>query len=430
MKIPKMTRLASNAMWVTAGQVCSVGAQAGYFILLTQLLGAKEFGLYATVIALVSVVSQYANLGSGFVLLRYGSMDEGKIPTYWGNVLLALASCGLPVVALICLYAHLNLKVASLQLVITVALSECICFSLVAAAAQAYQSRERMRFSAALTLANNLGRLITAFTLLYVLHKANALVWARSVLLCSSLVAIASYIAVTRSFGTPEFQPRLLFKRAGEGLSFALSLSTSALYNDLDKVLLGRYGMLVATGIYTAAYRVLNAATMPAYAIYSSAFPRFFRLGAEGAEQTMKLARRLMAYTSPVLLLGAGVLFVTAPYVAKAFGKGFSETGEALRLLCLIPFIRGIQWSAGDALSGLGEQRLRLALQAVAVLINLVLNLHYIPKYSWRGAAWVTLVTDGSLALMMWATLYVLIHLKRRRTNGETLAEISSETPI
>ncbi|MGC1300208.1 MAG: oligosaccharide flippase family protein [Alloacidobacterium sp.] len=412
-----MARLAHNAIWVTAGQVCSVAVQAGYFVVLTQLLGAKEFGLYAVVIAIVSVVSQYANLGAGFVLLRYGSMDESAIPVYWGNVLLALALCGLPVVVAICLYAHINLNSASLQLVGTVSISECICFALVAAAAQAYQSRERMRSSAALNLANNLFRLITALGLLYWLHVTNALVWARSVLLCSTAVAVASYVAVTRSFGAPRFEPRLLFKRAGEGMSFSLSLSTSALYNDLDKILLGRYGLLVATGIYTAAYRVLNAATMPAYAIYSSAFPRFFRLGAEGAEQTAKLARRLLAYTSPVLLLGAAGLYATAPYIAKAFGKGFSETGDALRLLCLIPFIRGVQWSAGDAISGLGEQRLRLILQAVAVIINLLLNLHYIPIYSWRGAAWVTLATDGSLAVMMWAALYVLLYRKRRRTS-------------
>jgi len=406
-------------MWVAAGQGLSVVLQAGYFLLITHLLGPKGFGLYAAVVAIVAVVSQYANLGSGYVLLRYGSIDARQIPMYWGNVLLSIAVCGLPIVAAICLYAHSSLREASLELVATVALSDCVFFALVSAAAQAYQSRERMRISALLSLSNNLGRLIAAVVLFYYLHVATPLVWARAVLLISTCIAIISFFAVTRSFGLPRFKPSLVVKRAAEGMSFSLSLSTTALYNDLDKILLGHYGFLTATGIYTAAYRVLNAAATPAYAIYSSAFPRFFRLGAEGVDQTAKLARRLLAYTSPLLLLVSAVIFFTAPYVARAFGGGFGETASALRLLCLLPFIRGIQWSAGDALSGLGEQRLRLAMQAFAVVINLVLNLHYIPIYSWRGAAWVTLATDGTLAALMWIALFFLMRKGVRRSTHE-----------
>jgi O-antigen/teichoic acid export membrane protein len=417
-------RLKTNAIWVAAGQISSFSVQAGYFVVITQLLGPKEFGLYAAVVAIVAVVSQYANLGSGYVLLRYGSIDERNIPVYWGNVLLSIAVCALPVVAGICLYARSNLRSATLELVGTVALSDCIFYALVLAAAQAYQSRERMRISASLNLINNLGRLITAFVLLYVVHVTSALIWARAVLLSSACVAIFSYVMVTRSFGAPTFQPSLVTKRAGEGMSYALSLSTGALYNDLDKILLGRYGFLAATGTYTAAYRVLNAATMPAYAIYSSAFPRFFRLGAEsGAAATAKLARKLLLYTGPLLLAGGAVVYWTAPYVARAFGKGFGDTAEALRLLCLIPFIRGVQWSAGDAISGLGEQRLRLGLQVIAVLINLVLNVRWIPLYSWRGAAWSTLITDGSLAVMAWIALYVMVFSKQRH-------KVSNQDPV
>ena len=40
-----MTSLAKNTMWVAAGQGSSVLVQAGYFVLLTRLLGVREFGL-------------------------------------------------------------------------------------------------------------------------------------------------------------------------------------------------------------------------------------------------------------------------------------------------------------------------------------------------------------------------------------------------
>lgn len=58
-------------------------------------------------------------------------------------------------------------------------------------------------------------------------------------------------------------------------------------------------------------------------------------------------------------------------------------------------------------------------MQAFAVVINLVLNLHYIPIYSWRGAAWVTLATDGTLAALMWIALLFLLHKGVRRSTHE-----------
>jgi O-antigen/teichoic acid export membrane protein len=72
--------------------------------------------------------------------------------------------------------------------------------------------------------------------------------------------------------------------------------------------------------------------------------------------------------------------------------------------------------SAGDALAGAGFQRYRLASQFVAAIGNFGLNLYLIPRYSWQGAAWASLLTDGSLALMNW----FLLHALTARANSET----------
>ena len=131
--------------------------------------------------------------------------------------------------------------------------------------------------------------------------------------------------------------------------------------------MLGHFGFLAATGTYTAAYRVLNAANTPAYALYSSAFPRFFRLGAKGAEETARAGPGGLRF-GPRLSSCCWRLCCSwwHPTRRACSAPGFAETALALRWLCLLPFLRAMQWSAGDALSGVGEQRLRLALQAAA----------------------------------------------------------------
>jgi O-antigen/teichoic acid export membrane protein len=40
--------------------------------------------------------------------------------------------------------------------------------------------------------------------------------------------------------------------------------------------------------------------------------------------------------------------------------------------------------------------------------INVLLNLWLIPAYSWRGAAWASLLTDGLLAISLWCAIQFL----------------------
>jgi len=87
----------------------------------------------------------------------------------------------------------------------------------------------------------------------------------------------------------------------------------------------------------------------------------------------------------------------------------------ALRWLCLIPFFRSFHLSAGDALAGAGRQSTRLVFQMVAAVGNLGMNLYLIPRFSWRGAALASLITDAGLGVMLWV---VLSWLKQRVRDG------------
>jgi len=119
--------------------------------------------------------------------------------------------------------------------------------------------------------------------------------------------------------------------------------------------------------------------------------------------------------------LAAVGMFVLAPVLPKIAGRDFSASVSALRWLCLIPLLRCFHLSAGDAVAGAGFQRFRLASQAVAAAGNFLLNLYLIPRYSWQGAAWASLLTDGSLGLMNWALLAVLVRRERRVTTTHTI---------
>ena len=177
--------------------------------------------------------------------------------------------------------------------------------------------------------------------------------------------------------------------------------------------MLSHYEMNAANGIYSVAYRVINIATTPVLAIYSAAYPTFFRKGMEGVRSTAAFAWKSLKHTLLVSAPAAAAMFFLAPLLPLMAGPSFAESASALRWLCLIPFFRSFHISAGYAITGAGHQSFRTASQVLAAAFNFGLNLYLIPRYSWMGAAWASLATDGGLAVMNWLLLFYLV----RRTS-------------
>jgi O-antigen/teichoic acid export membrane protein len=403
--------LVRNAAWLFAGQGLSFVVQAAYFIVLARLLGTTQYGLLSGAVALVAVVSQYSTLGSGLIFLRYVSPDHSRFRLYWGNILMSVFVLGLFLILGLRLSGRWLVGAASVPLLLPIAIGDCLFSQLGSCAGQVFQTFEKMKFSAALVLLSSVSRCILAVGMLLVLGKASAWQWAMASLAVSAVSACVAFAIVTRFFGLPLFSPSLLFKRAAEGFVFAISGSTTAVYNDIDKVVLSHFGMNQANGIYSMAYRVVNIGTMPISAIVSAAFPRFFREGLKGIRATVPMARSLLKRTA---LLGIGIsaaMFLCAPIIPHLVGKSYAESVSALRWLCLIPFFRCFHLSAGDAIAGAGHQKYRLLSQSIAAIGNLLLNLYLVPRYSWLGAAWASLATDGTLGVMNWLAI---IYLSKR----------------
>jgi O-antigen/teichoic acid export membrane protein len=366
------------------------------------------------------VVGQYSTLGSGLLFLRYVSPDHSRFRLYWGNILMAVFLLGMLLSVGIWLTGRWLVGAESVPLLLPIAISDCLFGQLSTCAGQVFQTFEKMKYSAVLTLSGNIVRCLLAIGMLLVLGKASAWQWALGSLGVSVVTAAVAFGIVTRFFGLPSFSPSLLVKRAAEGFVFAISGSTTAVYNDIDKVVLSHFGMNRANGIYSMAYRVVNIGTMPITAIVSAAFPSFFREGVKGIAATVPMARRLLKRTA---LLGVGIsaaMFLCAPIIPHLVGKSYAESVSALRWLCLIPFFRCFHLSAGDAIAGAGHQKFRLVSQSIAAGGNLLLNLYLVPRYSWWGAAWASLATDGALGVMNWLAL---IYLAKRPVPVLQMAE-------
>jgi O-antigen/teichoic acid export membrane protein len=400
--------LVRHTGWMFAGQGMGYLLRAVYFVLIARLLGVLQYGVVVGAIALVNMVVNYGRLGSSVVFLRHVSADRSRFAIYWGHILLVTFSVSSLLILGLHFAAGRLIAPASAAVIVPTAVGSCFFEQLTIGAGQVFQTFEKMGTTATLNLLTSFARTLMAGVMLLWLHHATAAQWSVASMVVSAVAAVAAVIMVTIQFGWPQFEPRLFMKRGVEGAEYALSASAGSAYNDLDKTMLSHYGMSAANGIYTMAYRVIDLATMPSTSIEQAAAPRLFRLGATGLEHAAQLGRRLLKRSLLTSLVMAVVLFVSSPLIPLLVGHGFAESASALRWLCLIPVFRSIHGMSGSVLTGAGLQRYRSATQIVAALGNFGLNLWLIPTHGWIGAAWASLLTDGSLCVMNWLIMVLL----------------------
>ncbi len=404
------------------GQGVSFVVQASYFILLARLLGANQYGIFVGATAAVSLISQYSTLGSGMVLVREVSRNRSEFPQYWGNVLMTTLTFGIVMILCLAYFGKWMVGPASASIIVLVGIGECTCARLAEGAGQAFQAFESLKLTATLTSLTNIVRLLAVAALMIVLHHATVREWVIASVVVSLISAATSLGLVTIRLGLPKFDLRLLREKALEGVGFSIAASTTSVYNDLDKAMLSHYGMSTANGIYSMAYRVVDISCTPIRSLHSAAFPRFCQMGMTGVRSSISFTRKLLSKTLPFGLLAAILMFATAPIIPYIVGKSFANSVSALQWLCILPVLRSLHLSAGDTLTGAGYQRYRTASQLLAALLNFCLNLWLIPAYSWHGAAWSSLITDGLLAAGNWSTLAVLLRKERTTALDQPVA--------
>jgi O-antigen/teichoic acid export membrane protein len=417
--MPELDNLRRNTYWMISGHGVSLVFQAVYFILIGRTLGSHEYGAFVGVAALVNVLSQFSSLGMEMILVRNISRARESFAVSWGNAL-CISICGFVVLLTFAmLIGRFTLKPELQRLIPYIALSDALLGKIVQLASRAFQGAGLLAQTARLTALTNIARAVSALGLflwavLGHLH-ADALLWTRIYWLSSLVTAVVAFGSVTRRLGWPRFG-RIYMCDLTDGFSFSLSSSSVSVYNDIDKALLAGAGQLYAAGIYSAAYRIIDVASIPIYALYAAATPKFFRDGERSIAGASAIAHRLLRRTVPYGIAVATGLFAGASLLPFFFGPSFRGSIEVLRWLCLLPLIRGLHYAWGTTITGSSSQWYRTATQLGAAGANLLLDIVLIPRWSWRGAAMASLLTDAGLAAASWM---VVRYLRAKKISRE-----------
>ena len=404
-----------DTLHMSIGQGGKLVIQAIYFVLIARSLGPAYYGAFVAITALTGIIAPFSGLGTPNLFTKNFRSGKRSAQVCWGNGLMVTIITGAFFsLAVTVLNLVLHLK-ATLLVIFVVAICDLIFMKIADLAAFGFSATGSMKDTALQGFIMSALRLVAIAFLSWQFHPVQFNQWIFAYVVTGIVGALYAVYKAWRMWGRPELDLAAAREDTREGVYFSISTSAQSIYNDIDKTMLGRLASLVDTGTYGAAYRFIDVSMTPVRSLVSAAYPQFFRIGAEGGlKATRSYAFKLI---SKAILYGLGIFVVlelAAPLIPYVLGRRYEAVVPAVRWLAVIPVFRCIHSFLADALTGAGFQGSRTVIQIVIALVNILLNLWILPRWSWRGAAWTSIASDLLLVL----TIYFFMEWKMRTLNA------------
>lgn len=187
----------------------------------------------------------------------------------------------------------------------------------------------------------------------------------------------------------------------GLAIFFANNLAINV-YLNADVTMLGLYCNDYTVGIYAVAVKVYNVLKAVIAAMFTACIPRLSAYYGEGREKEYKDLLNDIISNCTLLMIPmiCGLVILAKPIVLILSGPGYVEATASLRLICL-GIVGAIYGGIMTNCVNLPMKREKYNLNAtvLAALINVILNLFFIPLFQEKGAAITTVIAEFAVLI-------------------------------
>lgn len=383
-------------------------------IILTRYLGPTGFGTFTFILVFATIFGTFADWGLSLITVREASQNEPLAPDIIGNVLvvrLILAVIAAGVAILVSqIFPQVLPAYPQIKLLILIATIMVIAGSLKTSFQIVFNVKLKMENWALSELSANVVILAATLLLVY-LHIG----------LTGVIVAyVAGDIAAATVAGLLGFRLlplKITFLRPDtkyllwEALPMGTILVLFTVYNRIDTVILSYFKGTTAVGYYGAAYKVYEVLTLGAAYFANSILPIISNLANTDRARLGQIYRK-----SFVILLGMGLIvsltnFLLAPLgIFVIAGPKFAGSVWALQILSLALIASYFNHLNGYTIIALGKQWYSLGIALVALIVNIALNIFFIPLYSYPAAAAITFITEALIVILSMAVIKKELH--------------------
>jgi O-antigen/teichoic acid export membrane protein len=368
--------------------------------ILTKTLGADAYGIWSVIMVTISLLSPLALLGLTSAMIRFlaAEKDKRKIQEGFYSVISVVFFAGLILSLIVFLladsFAITILKDISAAPLIKIASVVILLQALDLASLEFFRAFGRMKKYSGLMFLQTVAEV--GFVAYFVLNGFGVLGAVISLLISRGIVLLigASFIFKEIGFRWPNFHG------LGNYLNLGLPLVPTALLgwitSSSDRYLIGFFSSSQMVGIYSAAYNIGMMIGFFGAPLQIILFPTISKLYEEGEDQEMKI---YLAYSLKYFLLFAipslfGLTILSRQILLIMTRPEFVAQGSLVLPIVAVGALFSGLYGAIFAWILVVAKRTRLIfiLVSFSAVINLFLNILFIPVYGILAAAITTLI--------------------------------------
>jgi len=397
-----LLRIAGNSAWLFGDKIVRAGLGAVVSAVIARHLGPDSFGALSLVFTYVFLFVSVAGFGLDGVVVR-DLVHEKLCKNDILGTAFTIKCCWGVVVFIFGNWLVRTTGVANEDLWMLLIIGSCVVL-FQAADVIDFEFQSRLDARASIMARSSAFMFASGVKLLLVVLGAPLVFFAAMPGMESVLVAALLFLIYERNGGDVRGW-HVQYERAKKLAKTALPIAISGFFvvaiMQIDKLILGEISGSQAVGIYSAASLLSTAWHMVPFAVGASVTPSLTALyAANPADYTKKLQDVFSVMTFAALCIGILTVLFSEPLIGLIFGEAYSTAAVVLTIHIWTGLFIAHVSIRSRALLIEGKLKLVLLFSGLTLLTNIFLNLVLIYPYAEIGAAWASLISWTSCALL------------------------------
>ncbi|PIU10504.1 hypothetical protein COT27_02875 [Candidatus Kuenenbacteria bacterium CG08_land_8_20_14_0_20_37_23] len=394
--------VARNTTYYTSALIGQKVLAFVYFSFIARLLGVEDTGKYTFALSFTTIFAIFIDLGLASVLTREIAKNKERTQLYLSNIL--AIKIPLAILVYILVFGMINILGYAELTRQLVYISGIIMFldSFILSFWAVMRGHQQLKYESIGVLSLQLITVALGSTVLRLHLGLRLLIMA---LLCGSVFNfVFAAVVLKRKLGLrlmPMYNPEILKALFRIGLPFAMMGIFSRIYTSLDTVLLSTLAGDAYVGWYSIPVKITMALQFLPMAFMAALFPAMSAYFINNREKLKLTFEKAMHYLMTISLpIAVGIIMLAEPVIVSVYTKEYSNSILPLKILMVSLFFLFINFPVGYLLNACNKQVTNTINMGITVLVNVILNIVLIPKYTYVGAAVTSLVSTFVLFVL------------------------------
>jgi len=402
-------RLVKNTSVIFISQILSY--VLGFFITMytARYLGAEGYGILSLALSITGIFGILADLGLNTLMVREVARNKELADTYISNTFLMKMVLSILTFGLMFSVVNIIGYSSTVSTVIYLITFSVILNAFTGVLNAVFQANEKMEYVSVSTILSSAAMLVGTAVGIY--YHYDVIYFAMLYIISYGLVFIYISIMYLWKFSLPKIHIDMSFWKPTikEAWPFGITSLSGTLYTYIDSIMLSIIQGNTVVGWYSAAYRLMLITLFIPNTVNTAIFPVMSRFYTSSRDSLNLMYERYFKYMLIIgIPMGFGTTILADKIIMLIFGSGYSQSVLALQILIWTMVFTFAGASFVQLLQSVNRQIVITKISIICVLINILLNLVLIPRYSYIGASFATLLTEVVLVAYIISTSYKL----------------------